>query len=67
MEKPKKRKQITEGSISEEPSAVIPHAGIWCATKGAIAMEEGPPVGAIQVDPPNSPMLLQSKTMVVSN
>jgi len=57
----------TEASIPEEPGAVVPHAGIGCATKGTKVMEEGPPVGAKQVDPPNSPMLLWSKAMVVSN
>ena len=58
---------ITEASIPEEPGAVVPHAGIWCATKGTKVMEEGPPVGAIQVDPPNNPMLLRLKALVVSN
>jgi hypothetical protein len=56
-----------EANTLEEPGAIIPHAGIWCATKGTKVMEEGPPVGANQVDPPNSPMLLWSKVMVVSN
>ena len=51
----------------EEPCAEKPHAWFWCATKGTKVMEEGPSVGAKQVDPPNSPMLLRSKAMVVNN
>jgi len=45
-------------NIAEEPGAVVPHAGNWCATKGTMVMEEGPPVGIIQVNPSNNPMLL---------
>ncbi|HVJ50266.1 hypothetical protein, partial [Desulfitobacterium sp.] len=32
----------TEANIFEEPGAIVPHAGIWCAVKGTSEMRVGP-------------------------
>jgi len=63
----KQAKPDAEMRPAEEPGAIIPHAGIRCATKGTKVMKEGPSVGIVQANPSNNPMLLWAKAMVVSN